>query len=342
METIGRRQFLGAAAAPLLSALEAGAAVLPADDHISISTGRIDVKSPWFGDEKWGLTFHDVLINGLTVPKFTWGWLGINLAGGVVAKVGGLVFDVLLSALGLGGPNMEELLRKQLEEIEKIVERKFREHELRRCSACLDHIERLMREFVGNRKLVFRLTDATTDSSRLMSDLLTLDFHAYRMYMISANLRLAILQEWAALDPAEVKNYNEALGEYMRCHASWKRRAETDLSVNGQIKKWVDRHVPDDPVPDGLLGMKKYIRAIPQLNPMSVQVEEPVFGIAPGDLPRLPPERIRDVFAPEGIRLLNPPLAGVVDWKAVQDRVLPDLKIGDAIVQAWQQAKWPN
>ncbi|WP_130417044.1 hypothetical protein [Edaphobacter modestus] len=56
-------------------------------------------------------------------------WVGGNVAGGIVSSVGGLIFSEVMSAIGMGGPDMAEISRKldaisnQLTEVQRSLDR---------------------------------------------------------------------------------------------------------------------------------------------------------------------------------------------------------------------------
>ncbi len=197
-----RRTFLAGSLAPFIS----NASVAARDREPITITASGAVFTPPSGGKPWEIAAKDIQINGMTVPKFSASWIGLNLASGLLAGIGGFVFSLLEKALGFGGPSIEELLNRQLEAIAEIVTDAIKQNEIRKDSARLSAIQDEMADYMRVPASVDRLHRATADSLYLIHDLATFGFDTYGLLMCAASLRLAILQERAKRDKAELVN----------------------------------------------------------------------------------------------------------------------------------------
>lgn len=175
------------------------------------------------GKVEWKLPLTDIKIDGITVPKFTAGWVLHGLASGVLSSIGGAVFNALLQGL-FGGPSMAQLLQEQLVKIEKIVtdvmRRELKNHALHTAMARFKAMNRLMAEYGRAPENVARLNDATSESSFVLSALQAYEFDAYVAAMSVASLRIAVLQEQAMLNKKEKANVVALIEEMKAFHAA--------------------------------------------------------------------------------------------------------------------------
>jgi hypothetical protein len=137
----------------------------------------------------------DVIIDGMSIPKLTWSWIGLAVAEAVLVNVGALILGALSNAVhGESGKSIEQLLKEQLVAIAHIVEEALKENDLRNYQAEIDAYINLFREYQHdntNARLDFLINNSAVVLSRLES----LGFVGYRTYMIAAGLRLGILRE---------------------------------------------------------------------------------------------------------------------------------------------------
>jgi hypothetical protein len=192
---MNRRQFNYLGGAFILGEMFGIPPIALGDDKTTIN-GDFYLLTPANNKEqKWGLRANDVTIDGLSFPKFTWQWIGINLASGVLMGIGGQLFTAVTNAIfGGTGQSMEPLLKAQLEAFARIVQQAITNAEIQRYASlmesCFDRFEEISR--TPDRNRLGRLLDDTSDHLRALGDL---DFPAYRTYMSGASLRLAALQE---------------------------------------------------------------------------------------------------------------------------------------------------
>jgi hypothetical protein len=142
------------------------------------------------------LDAKDVIIDGLTIPKLTWSWIGLAVAQGVLAGLGGIVFGAIANAIfgASGGKSMEQLLQEQLEAIARIVQESLKDEALREYGARVKAYVALFREY-QNDPTAATLDFIRNNTAVALAELESLGFMGYRTYMTAAGLRLTILQE---------------------------------------------------------------------------------------------------------------------------------------------------
>src|SRR5438876_11718641 len=91
----------------------------------------------------------DIVVNGLHLPAFTWGWIGLSIGRALFEGAAGLLFNALTQALGLGGPSVEQLLREQLRAIERILRAVVEQEALRHALAQYITTRELMVEYIA-------------------------------------------------------------------------------------------------------------------------------------------------------------------------------------------------
>jgi hypothetical protein len=190
-------------------------------DNITITAEGVRITYPPFGIKAEAIT-----IAGVSIPQFSAGWVALNLAGGVLAQLGGALFGLLVAALGARGPTLEDLLTRQLEAIADILREELENNEIRRSIGRLASIRQKMIEYRQAPQSLDRLYDATADSQNVISDLQTLGFDTYLQVLSAGSVRLAILQERAKLDQAETGNYRNFVSSLVTYHETTRESVE--------------------------------------------------------------------------------------------------------------------
>jgi hypothetical protein len=158
------------------------------------------------GQGKATFNVRNVIIDGLSFPKFTWQWIGMSIASGVLAGLGGMLFGLLTEGLRSNNQDLENLLKRQLEEFARIVETKLQENDLRNYTAAIESYLQIFDEYKNNRttgRKDYLLNETATELSKIKS----LGFIGYRTYITGAGLRLSLLQELMKHDRREVANF---------------------------------------------------------------------------------------------------------------------------------------
>jgi hypothetical protein len=212
-----RRAFLAAAAVPLV---DTPFIFAQGREKISIDAIGFTFHFP-SGGKPWRVTADHVKIAGLTIPKFTTSWVGLQLASGLLSAAGGFIFQALLSALGLGGPSMKELLEQQLRAIEKVVREIVEQNEINNCVTDLEAIRLNMSEYMNAPAGKSRLFTASDDSQKVISRLRSFGFKTYSVTVCAGSLRLAILHERSKLDRQEKKNYEGFVSMLEEYHGTY-------------------------------------------------------------------------------------------------------------------------
>ena len=216
----------------------------------------------------WTFQKANFTVNGLTLPSFTAEWIAINLAGGLLSGVGGLIFQVIATKFGGGGPNMENLLTAQLREFEKVIAQQSVIDEIRRASAAFDSAGRLMRQYMNEKDKRFRIEQALEKSSDSVSILKTLGHDGYLLFLNLATLHLAILSELTLENPNERLNYQSAVEEFSAHHDQLRSQAAQELTEFGQLWLWLVRKgKASPPFPDPktfLISVQDSRAAVPE------------------------------------------------------------------------------
>jgi hypothetical protein len=298
---------------------------------VALSQTRIagDFEFSWQGG-KLKLKAKDVLIDGLTIPKFTWAWIGLGVAQGVLSAFGGAVFSALASAILGGGKSIEQLLKEQLTEFARIVEEQLQENDLRNYQARIVAFVSLFQEY-RNSPTVSRLDYLVNNSAEALSQIESLGFKGYRTYMSAAGLRLTVLQE--------VSRRNRTIGNQQNFREQRQRSVDVHNSVLSTIEAQTDlqthatRVIEENPLARGV--MQGYDAAIRQ---GMFAVTRPILGVKPSELPLAPPH----IAVPIAVTEINrnaPPQAAFVDWQALRARLKSqNTDIGAKIVDRWNRA----
>jgi hypothetical protein len=164
---------------------------------------------------------EDVNYDGILFDKFSWSWLALKIAEGVLDSVGGRILGSITEALlSNGQPDLGQLLAKQLREFSHLLDNKLQEESLRRCHTQLIGISSIMREYRNAPQGKDRLENATSLSNLLVAELKGFGFAGYRTFLSAAGLHLLILQDRLKLWKGEEANYRESVQEYVEHHKS--------------------------------------------------------------------------------------------------------------------------
>ncbi len=248
----------------------------------------------------------NLAIDGLKLPAFSWGWFAANIGIGVLQSLGGSLFTRFLGQ-SFGGKSADQLLREFLTAAADVIEVKLQENDLRNYQALLLATQRNMSEFANSPKGRDRLESATTDSQKLAAQFESLGFLGYRAYMVTAGLRLAVLQERMKLDPTEKKNYDAAREVYITHHKRMDAQIIQEASFKGQQAQVIERR-------------DRFLKSSGPLY---------WYGLALGDDPN--PNM-------KG-KLYGEPYSGTlkaIDWQGLQDRIRQNsTKLGEKIITLW-------
>lgn len=192
---MNRRQFNHLGSAFMLCEVLAASPLLLADEKTTMS-GDFFLLTPKDTPEgKWGLRVKDYTIDNMSFPRFTWQWIGFNLATGVLLNIGGQLFSALTNAIFHNTQkSLEQLLQEQLETFLHRVQQAIDQNEVRRYTSLVQSYCQRFTEYSGSpdKERLTRLLDDTSDT---LMNLGNLGFTAYRTYMSAAGLRLSVLQE---------------------------------------------------------------------------------------------------------------------------------------------------
>jgi len=177
--------------------------------------------------------------------------------------VGGLLFNLLASAIGIGNPSIEELLLRQLERIAMIVEDALRQNEIRRDMARLESIKVKMIEYMNAPNSVDRLENATADSLDVFADLKSFGIQTYFETLAAGAIHLAVLQERFKRDHREQANYRVVIDSITQYHSG--------------LADQIDRET----------GFGGYVRAIQPI------IDKPILGYAVRDIDRIDGDDVR-------------------------------------------------
>jgi hypothetical protein len=190
---ITRRSFAFSGVAGLLS--------LPSPLKAVAAEQKLDISLKEFGfeysDAKLKLTAKDVTIGGLSLPKFTWAWVGSAVASSLLAPLGNAVFSALLGGLLQQGKSMEQYLQELLSQMRILLRSELQENDLRNYTAAVNAYVAGYKQYLDTPSPhdVERLNRLVDGTNLPFYQLASLGFMAYRPFMILAGLRLAILQE---------------------------------------------------------------------------------------------------------------------------------------------------
>ena len=165
----------------------------------------------------------------LVADPITWVTVGQWAAQGIVGWIGAELFSKLFT----NGQQVDwsELIEKLVREMDVLIKRNIKANELRKLSADLDHVQRMMRMYNNNRQDLHLLVDSTRDISRSFSHLKTFDLVGHQGFLMASIEYVSVLQERISrYGNAERKNLKNALTEI-----------ETHLTkIHGKYPKWSD------------------------------------------------------------------------------------------------------
>jgi hypothetical protein len=167
------------------------------------------------------MNVKDAKIDGLSIPAFSWRWVGLAIAQGLLAGFGGLIFKALSDAI-LGhddGKSMEQLLKEQLAQFAQIVQDALMMNNLQQYQAKIDAYCRVYREFLNDRRLP-QLDLLLFHSREALSLLATTGFSGYRTYMIGTGLRLAALRDQMRMRHTSSADFKEERAAALEFHKS--------------------------------------------------------------------------------------------------------------------------
>jgi hypothetical protein len=185
-----RRQFLTIASVALVHHAFAGGY---ANQQVSLSIHDFGFS---YQNGKLVLNAKDILINGLTIPAFSWSWIGMSIASGLLAGLGAAIFGALSDALFAKKQiDIAQLLYQLLEEFRQVIQQELQINDLRNYTADVEAYEELFKEYLSTKDPGV-LTTLVTETAPPYYKLSSLEYLGYRPFMIVAGLRLSILQEY--------------------------------------------------------------------------------------------------------------------------------------------------
>lgn len=176
----------------------------------------------------------DLTIDGLTIPKFTWAWIGLSFGGLLLEQFAAYHINRFLSRR-FGGDPYEQLFEKMLGAFGQMLDDALTRDAVREMSALLNATTTTFKEYLNAPASIDRLEFATNDSAKLISELEQFGNRTYQTYMQAASLRLLILQQRASLDKNEVKNFKEARDRYIAHHK------EIASSIKPVVQDFMDK-----------------------------------------------------------------------------------------------------
>jgi hypothetical protein len=212
---MNRRQFACLSTAFLLSQSTLPRFCLAQSQKTVTLNGGFDFRSTKNG---WRLDAHDVRIDGLPIPQFSWQWIGLSVAEGILQGIGGGLFVAIANAI-FGGQNesMEALMKEQLLAFARILQVALTEDDLRKDQARVATYIRLEKEY-SRTPTDDNLTYLRRETAGVLSDLESIGFTGYRTYMTAAGLRLSILQESKKRKLAKQADFEDQRAESVDYH----------------------------------------------------------------------------------------------------------------------------
>lgn len=142
----------------------------------------------------------------LMVTPYTWGWVGLQIAEGVLGGAGASVWD---SVVGGGKPDLAKLLAQLLERIAAIVQQAIAEDAKRRAEAELASLQTLFGMYRNNKDAAL-LQPLLIKASDITFETLSLGLPTIGSFAIVGGLGLAVLQEIFLRSQAEGDRKNIA------------------------------------------------------------------------------------------------------------------------------------
>jgi hypothetical protein len=198
---------------------------------------------------KWGvgkgtvkLNLRDIFIDGMTVPKFTWGWVGLSIAAGLLSGVGSLALSVISNALFTNkGKNMEQYLQELLEQFQQIIREELHINDLRNYVAAEKSYSELFRLYSESHSMA-TLNYLMNEPPKTFYQLDSLGYYGYRPFMILAGLRLAIVQEYIRRTGKGQQHFEEirqaAIAHHQDVGQIINHESHPTTLAGGAIGKW--------------------------------------------------------------------------------------------------------
>lgn len=317
-----------------MSALTAAAALLPTED----STAQINVQGFTLSKtaQGWQIGANDIQIGGVKVPFASWAWLGIAIAQGVLAALGGEIVSVIVSLLTQKNqPDLGALLKQQLDAIANIIVDAQRQALAAQAAGALDSDMRLLREY-ENTPSRERLNFLVFNTSATLGLLKQIDYAGYRTFMQVSGLRLAILQDLVGKDGKRaVSNFTDQRNESIDYH-----RQMIDL-INLQTEP--STHFPQQ-LPSGVFAAIQG-QVVQTVHVFGKTVSGKVkYSPHPGPPP--PPGKLpigNVVWTLDSVDNVSAAIRNgandLIDWQALRQQLKAEsTNLGAALVEKWQKA----
>jgi hypothetical protein len=238
-----RREFLTIASASLAHYAFAASA----DQHLSLSVHDFGFT---YQSGKFSLNAKDILINGLTIPAFSWSWIGMSIATGVLEGLGALIFGALSDALfEKKQTDIASLLQNLLNEFQQIIQQQLQINDLRNYTADVEASEGLFKEYLDTKDRNI-LSSLVVNTDPTYYKLSSLKFLGYRPCMIIAGLRLSILQEYIRRGRYDTKPFTDFRNVAVTHHNEVVSQIEDVTSPITVIRRFngLDKFDPGPPV----------------------------------------------------------------------------------------------
>lgn len=128
------------------------------------------------------------------VEPFTWSWVGITLAEGAIAWVGGQLFSKIFGSGG-GKLDIGRFLQDVLKTMGQVVHRTLEERDLRVLGAQLQQVQFDLVAYLDAPRGRDRLNFATNNSSSVMFQLRDLHLSGHAAFLVAVGVHIAVLQE---------------------------------------------------------------------------------------------------------------------------------------------------
>jgi hypothetical protein len=219
---------------------------LPSDESIEFGS---DAKPIGFEEANMYSEFFNLEIESLEIPNdvkliivkpdypgqkvfllepFTWGFVAISIAQGILGAVGAKIFNSLFQEQGV---NLESLINEILNSISNIIKQAIAEDALRRAQSSLSGLQQTLLDYNNSPDSSIARLDAV---SIKVNDLIA-EFESFRLvgfasYTLTTTIRLAILQErlirfGATGEQANINRtvviYNQHLGNMVADYNNW-------------------------------------------------------------------------------------------------------------------------
>jgi len=173
------------------------------------------------------------LLAATVAEPFTWSWVAISLAEGVLAYIGGQVFS---SLFGGRNPTLSEFMAQLVETLKKVVRIAIQENEVRSLVADLRDAEFTLMEYLNAPAGRDRLERSTELASSAFSQLSSLGLVGHRAFMVAVSFQIVVLEERRKVfGDVEIENVilrlNSALRTARKLHREWKKWHRTRYTI---------------------------------------------------------------------------------------------------------------